>query len=428
MALKVLSKDGFYGWINLGVMFFFNIVVMLMMTGFTLFLPFWNKEFGWSRASISGAQTVAVILAGLTAPMVAIFIMKQGTKRAIVIGNLINVVGLVMLSYQNSIWHLYIGNGVIIGLGMSIGGILAGSSIINYWFVLKRPAALSISTAAMGFSGVVSNPVLMALINSVGWRNTYLILAAAALLFCVIVPALLLKNKPEDLGQVPDGPVVARPEQVKSVESLYKDLDKTTVDFTAREALHTRSLWLLVAYVTLLFLVLTGFMTHQFAFLLDIGISSKKAAMALSVLAAAMGFSQLGVGLLGLRFKMRSLVIVSILLSIAGFSILLFAHNLTQVLVFCVLYGMGQGVQSVASGNLLPDYYGRTNFPKIMGYTSPITTFISSVGAPITGYIRDISGSYVPAFRILLVLIVVSFFCLLFAKRPVHPSLKEIRT
>jgi len=390
-----------------------------------LFLPFWVKEFDWSRASISGAQTISIILAGLTAPMVAIFIMKQGPKRAIVIGNFINVAGLVMLAYQHFIWQLYLGNGVIIGLGMSIGGILAGSTVINNWFVLKRPAALSISMAAMGFSGVVANPSLMALIHWLGWRNTYLILAAAALLFCVFSPALLLKNKPEDLGQVPDGPSVAKPDPVKSADSLYENLDKTTVDFTVREALHTRALWLLVAYVTLIFLVMGGLMTHQVAFLFDIGISSTMAAMALGVLSAAMGISQLGVGFLGLRFKMRSLAVVSILLSMVGFSILLFARSLPQVLAFCVVYGMGQGIQSVAAGNLLPDYFGRTEFPKIMGYTSPITTFVSSIGAPVTGYIRDRSGSYLPAFKILLVLLVMSFFCIIFAKRPVHVSLKE---
>ncbi len=425
MTLKVLSKDGFYGWINLTVMFFFNAVIMLMMVAFALFLPFWVKEFDWSRASISGAQTISIILAGLTAPMVAIFIMKQGPKRAIVIGNFINVVGLVMLAYQNSIWHLYLGNGVIIGMGMSIGGILAGSTVINYWFVLKRPVALSISMAAMGFSGVVANPSIMALIHWVGWRHTYLILAAAAALFCVVAPALLLKNKPEDLGQVPDGLSATTLDPMKSTDSLYGSLDKTTVDFTAREALRTRALWLLVTYTTLTFFVITAMMTHQVAFLFDIGIPETMAAMALGILSAAMGISQLGVGFLGLRFKMRSLAIISMLLSIAGLSILLFAHSLPQVLAFCIIYGTGQGIQSVAMGNLLPDYFGRTEFPKIMGFTSPITTFVSSIGAPIAGYIRDSSGSYLPAFKMMLVLLVISFVCIVFAKRPVHGSLKE---
>jgi len=72
-------------------------------------LPYWVKEFDWSRGLASGAQAVSVILMGLAAPMVAILIMKQGAKRAIVDGNILCVAGLILLSYQNHIWQLHLG-------------------------------------------------------------------------------------------------------------------------------------------------------------------------------------------------------------------------------------------------------------------------------------------------------------------------------
>jgi MFS family permease len=356
--------------------------------------------------------------------VVAIFIMRQGTKRAIVIGNLMSVAGLIMLAYQGHIWQLYLGVGVLLGLGVSIGGMLAMMTVINNWFVMKRTVALSISMASMGFSGVIINPSMMALIGSVGWRNTYLILAAAAFLFCAVVPWLLLKNKPEDLGQVPDGPVSASYDATKAAGSSYKNLYKTPVDFTAKEALRTRALWLLVAFGALQFLVMLGAGTHIIAFQFDIGISAIKAGFVGSIFSAVMGISQLGIGFLGLRFKMHSLAVFSMILGMIGFSFLVFAKSLPLMLAYAVFFGLGSGMQSIAMGNLFPDYFGRTEFPKIMGYTMPFNTFISSLGAPATGYIRDATGSYVPAFRVLLLLLVVSFFCILFAKPPVHPSLK----
>ncbi len=425
MALKVLSKDGFYGWINLTVMFFFNAALMPMMMAFSLFLPFWVKEFGWSRGVMSGAQTVSVILSGLAAPMVGMFIMKYGTKRAIVAGNSMCVVGLVLLAYQTKIWHLYLGIGVILGLGISIGGMLAMMTVMNNWFIMKRPAALSISMASMGFSGIVVNPTMMALIDKVGWRNTYLILAVVALIFCVTVPALFLKNRPEDLGQVPDGPASAKPGKIKFDDSRLKGVYKTPVDFTAKEALRTRTLWLLVAYGALQFFVMMGLMTVQIDFLFDIGISTKMAGLVGGIFGAVMGISQLGIGFLGLKFKMHSLAVISMLIGIVGFSMLLFAKSLPLVLAYVIIYGTGQGIQSIAMGNIFPDYFGRTEFPKIMGYTMPFNTFISGLAAPIVGSIRDVTGSYIPAFKILLVLLAVSFFCILFAKPPMHPSLKE---
>jgi MFS family permease len=425
MAPKLLGKDGFYGWVNLAVMFFFNVALMPMMMAFTFFLPYWIKEFGWSRGLASGAQTVSTIVMGLAAPLVAIFIMKRGTKLAIVIGNLISVAGLVLLAFQHHIWQLYLGIGVLLGLGVSIGGMLAMMTVVNNWFIVKRPVALSISMASMGFSGVLVNPSMMALIDAVGWRNTYLILAAGALLFCVIVPALLIKNRPEDLGQVPDGPGSAKSEMAQPGRMPHKNLYKTPVDFTAREALRTVTLWLLVAYGALRFFVMMGAGAHIIAFQFDIGISAVTAGMIGGVFSAVMGVSQLGIGFIGLRVKMHTLVVIAAIFGMAGFSMLLVADSVPLMLAYSVLYGISGGIGSVAVGNLYPDYFGRTEFPKIMGYTMPFNTFISGLGAPFVGYIRDRTGSYVPAFRVLLVLLVLSFFCILFAKPPLHPSLKR---
>jgi MFS family permease len=424
MASKRLSKDGFYGWTNLAVLFFFNAALMPMLLAFSFFLPFWVKEFGWSRGLASGASTLSIILSGVGAPLVAIFIMKWGTRLAIVIGNLISIAGLVLLAFQSQIWQLYLGVGILLGLGTCLGGMLAMQTVINNWFVMKRTIALSVSMASIGFSGVIINPSIMALIGAVGWRNAYLVLAAVALLFCVILPGLLLKNKPEELGQVPDGPVSAKPDKVKSDGSPYKQIYKTPVDFTAKEALRTRALWLLVAYGALQFLVMIGSGTHIIAYQFDIGISAVTAGMVGGVFSAVMGVSQLGIGFLGLRLNMHSLAVFSMILGLIGFSFLLFARSLPLVLAYAVVFGISQGISSIAMGNLIPDYFGRTEFAKIMGYTMPFNTFIMSLGAPIAGYIRDTTGSYVPAFQIFLVLLAVSFFCILLAKPPRHPSLK----
>jgi len=425
MALRALEKDGFYGWINLAVMFFFNVAMMPMLMAFSLFLPFWVREFGWSRGVMSGAQTLSIILSGLAAPMVGVFIMKHGTKCAIVIGNLMNVAGLLLLAHQSQIWQLYLGIGVILGLGLSIGGMLAMMTVINNWFVMKRPAALSIAMASMGFSGVIVSPTMMKLIDVVGWRNTYLILTIAVFLFCVVSPALLLRNKPEDLGQTPDGPARQKAEKAELEKRPRSIPYKTPVDFTVREALRTRTLWLLVTYGGLQFFVMMGLTTHQIAFFFDIGISTTMAGIVGGIFSAVMGISQLGIGFLGLRFKMHSLAVASMLLGMIGFSFLLFAKSLPMVIAYAVTYGVSQGIQSIAMGNLFPDYFGRSEFPKIMGYTMPFNTFVSSLGAPVTGFIRDATASYLPAFRLLLALLGVSFFCILFAKPPVHPSLKK---
>ena len=424
MSSKLKSPDGFYGWVNLAVMFFFNIAMYPMMFTFALCLPFWVDEFSWSRGEISLAQTISLIISGLAAPLVGIFIMKKGPKIAIVIGNLISVIGIVLLSYQQHIWQLFIDYGVILGLGISVGGMLAMMTVINNWFVMKRPMALSVSMASMGLGAVFFKPSLMILINTIGWRNTYLLTAAAVLLLCVISPALLLVNKPEDLGQVPDGPPSPKAQKTKSVGSPPPNLYKTPVDFTAKEAMRTPTMWLLIGFGVVQFAVMQVIIIHNVAFLFDIGIPSVQAAFAAGILGPVMSASQLGVGFLGLKFKMHSLAVVSIIAGIVGFTIMLFAQSMSIAILYNIVLGLGFGIQAIALGNLIPDYFGRTEFPKMMGYAMPFTTFLSAFSAPAAGYIRDTTGSYIPAFQLSIALMVVGLLFVIFARPPVHPSLK----
>jgi MFS family permease len=424
MASRLRSADGFYGWVNLVVMFFFNIAFMTMMLSFALFLPSWVEEFAWSRGDMSLAQAVGLILSGLTAPLVGIYIMKKGVKTAIILGNILSVAGLVLVSYQQHIWQLFVGYGVLIGLGMSIGGMLASMTVINNWFIVKRPVALSISMTAMGFGGVVFNPLLMRLIESMGWRNTYLVIAAASLLFCVILPAMLVVNKPEDLGQVPDGPASIKGSKAESTQPAQTNLYKTPVDFTAKEALLTRTMWLLIGYVIVQFTVMQMMLTHQVTFLIDIGFSRTSAAFAGGFFGFMMGVSQLGIGFLGLKIRMHTLAVASIFFGIAGLVIILFAHSMGIVILCNVLMGIGFGIQTIALGNLIPDYFGRTEFPKMMGYTMPFTIVFSAIGSPVAGYIWERTGSYIPAFQFGIAVLLLGLIFIFFAKPPIHPSLR----
>jgi MFS family permease len=426
MASRLKSADGFYGWVNLVVMFFFNIAFMMIMLSFALFLPSWVEEFAWSRGDMSLAQAVGLVLSGLTAPLVGIYIMKKGVKTAMVLGNILSVAGLVLVSYQQQIWQLFVGYGVLIGLGMSIGGMLASMTVINNWFIVKRPMALSISMTSMGFGGVLFNPLLMKLIESIGWRNTYLVIAAASLLFCVILPAFFLVNKPEDLGQIPDGPVSLKDKKVESAHPLQTNLYKTPVDFTAKEALLTGTMWLLIGYVIVQFTAMQMMMAHQVTFLIDMGFSRTSAAFAGGFFGFMMGISQLGIGFLGLKIRMHSLAVASIFFGIAGLVIILFATSMGIVILCNVLMGIGFGIQTIALGNLIPDYFGRSEFPKMMGYTMPFTIVFSAVGSPVAGYIREATGSYIPAFQFGIGGLVLGLIFILFAKPPMHPSLKRI--
>lgn len=107
---------------------------------------------------------------------------------------------------------------------------------------------MSIIMAAGGMGSLIMITVIVVIIGSVGWRSTYMALFAIVLLFGVIVPGLLIRNKPEELGQIPDGVAASEPGKVVSSALLRKPY-KAPVDFTGREAMRTGSLWLIMVFL-----------------------------------------------------------------------------------------------------------------------------------------------------------------------------------
>jgi MFS family permease len=315
----------------------------------------------------------------------------------------------------------------MIGLASGFGGLLASTTVLNNWFVKKRSFALGIFLGAGGLGGIFMGPAMMRLINTRGWRFTYLVMSCMVLLFAIILPALLIKNKPQDLGQAPDGP--DRPQsESRRLSSPRRVTFKTPVDFTAKEALRTRTLWLLIAYFSMNMLAMGALMTHQVAYLFDIGISAALAAIAGSVMTGVMSFAQFGTGYLGMRFSMLSIAVSGEICKLIGVAILVSTQELSVVFVAMVVLGMGFGAAFVATMNIFPNYFGLSNYPKIMGTARVFWAFVGGAGAPLAGLIRERTGSYLPAFYLAIGILAVGLVCLAFAKPPVHPSLKKQET
>ncbi|MFH0727669.1 MAG: MFS transporter [Pseudomonadota bacterium] len=117
------------------------MVTVGILFSFQLFLPILCKEFGWSRGMVGGAGSITMIVSGLVAPLSGLLTAKHGVKRAIVTGNILGILGLVLLSIQSRAWHLYAGFGILFGAGAGIGGMLPVTTLATNWFIKKRSLA-----------------------------------------------------------------------------------------------------------------------------------------------------------------------------------------------------------------------------------------------------------------------------------------------
>jgi len=403
---------------------------------FGYLLPFLLSEFGWNRGTTSLAAAINLIAMGLCGPIAGFFIVKYGARLSMILGNILGFAGLFLLFLHTRLWELFLGYGLLIGLGAGFGGMLASTTVINNWFVKRRGLALSIFLSSSGAAGIFMGPAIMKLIKTAGWSTTVLTMACAVLLLAVLLPAIFIKNKPQDIGQVPDGPGSLNP-PIKSHATRSEASYRTPVDFTAKEAMRTKSLWLLIAYFCMNMLAMQALMTHQIAFLLDIGIDATLAAGALSLMSAVMTLSQLGVGFISRRFGMHSIAVCAESFKIAGLMILIIVILLVKAMphvyvlagvgLYMIVLGLGFGAVMTATMNIFPNYFGISNYPKIMGFVRLFWAFIGGAGAPIAGYIREMTGSYLPAFCGVLAVTTLGLICLIFARAPVHPSLKEMQ-
>jgi MFS family permease len=424
MADNSTGDGAFYGWINLAVVGVIGVIGGFYIASFGYFMPFLIKEFDWLYGTISWGATINLIAMGFCGPVAGFFIMKFGARRAIVLGNLLGSAGYFLLYFHTHLWQLFLGQGLLVGTAAGLGGMLATTTVVNNWFVKKRSLGLGIALGTGGAGGIFMGPSIVAFIEAYGWRNAYMAISLLVLVFAVIIPGILIRNKPEDLGQVPDGPARLKipaddQKPIKPIASY-----KTPVDFTTGEAIRTRCLWLLIAYYIMNMLTMNALMAHQVNYLIDIGFSAMIASFALSVMVGLMTFSQFATGFLGMKFNIHSIAVGAEVLKAIGIVILVSTRSLPFVFVYMIILGLSFGAIIVSMMNMLPNYFGISHYPSIMGFARLFFAIIGSFGAPLAGYVKDTTGSFVPAFQGTIVIIVLGIVCLAMAKPPVHPSLK----
>src|SRR5690348_14423271 len=188
-----------YAWIVAAVTF----IALMGAAGFratpgVLIVPL-QHEFGWNRAVISVAVSINLILFGLTGPFAAALMDRVGL-RAVTVGALITVAtGAFLTTLMAAPWGLYLLWGVVVGLGTGCMASVLAATVANRWFVNRRGLVLGALTAAGATGQLIFLPGLGWLAQSFGWRWSSIAVASAALAVVPVV-ALLLRNRPADVG------------------------------------------------------------------------------------------------------------------------------------------------------------------------------------------------------------------------------------
>jgi len=426
-----MKKKIFYGWWIVAAT---NIICMIgygtWLYCFGVFFKPMMNEFGWTRAMTAGAYSLRSVEGGLASPVVGWAVDKYGPRIVVFIGGIIAGLGFVLMYTIDSLLGFYLVYGVLLSIGMSAVLYVPAMTVVANWFVRQRSRALSLLAVGAGIGGFWCAPVAARLISQYGWRISFVIIGVT--IWVVVLPlSLILKRRPEDVGLRPDGDPPLndneKKDEAEAVSTPAEELSSASgeVDWTLRQAMASRTFWILAFAFFLSALAHAMVTVHSVNALTDAGISPEKAAflgIGLFTLLSIIG--RLAFGWLGDFVDKRYLFMISYSLSGLGIFALIYAHDVPSTLLYSALFGIGFGGTIPLSPAIRGEYFGRAAFGKIQGFMAPIMMTGSMTGPLLAGFLYDFTETYKLSFMITAVLQFIAAVTIFFARpsRPPEPA------
>ncbi len=410
----------FYGWWMLtitSVMAFFASGIFFR--GFTVFVPAIRDSLAISQAQTNLIFSLARAEGGLEGPFAGWLIDRFGNRKLLIPSLLLAVLGYFALAQLVSgFWSFTLVYLLLVSLGNSIAFQHAMFAGINQWFRRRRSLAISILAAVASLGGLFIVPSLNGVIEKWGWETASLAAGLAYLIFLVPL-SFLFRNRPEDLGLLPDGDSSA------PVASGGRGAGRRRVlrDYTVREALRTRAYWLLMLGAGLRMIATLGILVSIVPILEDKGVSRQMAANLTGAMFGINFLSRLLLGYFGDQWP-KGLILAGTLAAEAVALVFLYygdwnagAVGVALLLLFVALEGFGDGAGIIVWA-ALGDYFGRDRFATLRGYI----TFSHSwalVASPVyVGWVFDHFGNYNWAIGPAALCAGVASLCFLLVRRP----------
>lgn len=416
----------FYGWwivaAGSGIQIMF---AGLLMQAFGAYAAVLREEFGWSRALVSGAFALARAESGVLGPLQGWMLDRFGPAVIMRVGLFIFGVGFMLFSQLNSPATFY-ATFFLIAVGSSLGGPMAITVSIVNWFERRRATALGISQVGFAIGGLLV-PLTVLAIETWGWRWTAF--GSGVLILAAGIPlSFVIRHRPEPYGYTVDGRPREDVGDGNGATATGIELLRGASDFTAREAMRTRAFWMVSLGHGSALLVVSAVMVHLVLQLTErLQYSLGEAALFVSLLTAMQMVGQLGGASLGDRFEKRIIIVTCMAMHMVGLLLLAFADTLWMVVAFSVLHGLAWGTRGPLMMAIRADYFGRTSYGTILGFSS-IIVMAGMMGGPLlAGFLADRTGNYEFGFTVIALAAGMGSIFFILAKRP-DPPVRRDRT
>ena len=385
-SLPSARRYTFYGWWMVPVAIFgFVSTVPGQSVGVAAFNQIWREDLNLSSSQLSGLYAVGTIFAAVFLPLTGIAMDRWGIRwtTSLVVLGLAIACG--WMSMVQGSWSLLVAFFLLRFLGQGSLSLLSNNTLAM-WFHDRLGAVAGCSnllvTLVMGLA-----PLILGWgISHLGWRFTYQLMGVAIL--CVMLPPLLtwFRNRPEDVGQRPDGKSI-------SSEEIHVKPDAVLHGLTWKEAARTRSYWILILISMSWALIGTGLIFNVQPLYQEKARGLLSPEFAVTYFFTAVAISQLVGGFLADRFPLHRLMLAATI-GMCCSLLLLWTFVGISFFIAYTLYGVVQGIIQAVGSTVWVRYYGRKNIGKIKSGAMMAMVAGSSVGPLVMSLAKDLGWTF----------------------------------
>ncbi|MDA0999435.1 MAG: MFS transporter [bacterium] len=386
-----------YGWVVLAVVFIAITTLSAVRSSLGFFIPSLEAEFGWSRAQSSGAFSASLIGQAATAYFFGWLTEKWGVRKTMSLGVLIAGAALLIGPFIHSLFVFYLMY-FFLSAGMIAATYVPQVVAISNWFVRKRGMAMGISNTSQGFAPIL-NLATPVLIGALGWRYSYLAMAAFVLLFTLPVTAIFQRDHPRDKGTVPDAPFLHR-EETPPGAGETRPAEVSSPD--KRSALSLRFFYLAGTFGAVAY-VFASTIVHTVPLARSYGFSAPESAV---LFAIGGGFLVAGNLISGLSDRIGrgpTFITGALIGSLAACLLALFGAGapLLQIYAGVALAGVALGMIRPTTSALLADHFSGPGFGRMNDLVNMAFSIFGAAGPFATGYLFDRTGGYRAGFLVI---------------------------
>jgi sugar phosphate permease len=370
-----------------------------------------EQEFHWSRATISFALGINLLLYGAIGPFAAAVMDRFGARRTMTLALAATTAGVALTPAMSQSWQLILLWGVVVGLSTGFIGGYVAAYIAARWFRAREGLVVGVLTAANAAGQLVFLPTMAALVTHSGWRMMSLVLAGTVVVF-IALPALLIRDRPEDLG------LRAYGDDTGSRPAASPAGNPIAVAFRALgTGVRSRDFWLIAGGYLVCGATTNGLIgTHLIAACVDHGLSEVAGA---GLLAATGVFALVGGTVSGwLSDRWDNRLLLFSYYGLRGLSLLYlpFAFDMSVygLPVFSMVYGLDWIASAPPTVRLLSGVVGSERIGIMVAWITVIHQIGSASAAYLAGVLRITFGTYIEAFIVSGILLMVAAVMVLF--------------